>query len=90
LSVAVRELGKLYIDLSKVDLRDFKSRETGALLWKKTTYKIDFSLEMVPEDDLGYMHFRVVTSGTILGEAMLQFGEEDEDKGILLQNLVIS
>lgn len=45
---------------------------------------------MMPENDLGYMYFRVICSGKMLGEARLQFGEEDKDKGILLQNLSIS
>ncbi|KAF5704859.1 Hsp70 family heat shock protein [Fusarium globosum] len=87
---SVQKLGELYIDLRKVDLRGCQSRETGSLFSKKTIYRIEFSLEMMPENDLGYIYFRVICSGKVLGEARLEFSEEDEDKGIPLENLVIS
>ncbi|KAF5965228.1 Hsp70 chaperone protein [Fusarium bulbicola] len=89
---SVEELGELHVDLSNVDLSDFETKELATpFQWRKLKiHKIVFLIVMVVEDNLGYMHFRVVCGGKIVGEAKLKFGKEEEEAKIALKNLTIS
>lgn len=39
-------------------------------------YRVEYTLVVIPEDDLGWMHFRIECQGQMVGEATLKFDGE--------------
>ncbi|KAF3770181.1 hypothetical protein M406DRAFT_354316 [Cryphonectria parasitica EP155] len=72
---SVIQVGTVISDLSNVDYNVFENKigKNG-----KRTYKVDFELMTIVEDQLGYMHFRVVVQGKVVGQARLSIEKESE------------
>ena len=69
----------MQVDLSSVDFSVFKKREIESpyLPRKMIFYDVEFDLVTVMEDDLGYMYFRTVVGGKLVGESRFRFGSDN-------------
>lgn len=74
----VEKVGTIDIDLKAIDLKDFpcKRKPNPRHPYKgEKWYKVSYDLAIVAEDDLGYMHFKVLVSGEQVGEVKLAIAE---------------
>ncbi|KAH7027909.1 uncharacterized protein B0I36DRAFT_385836 [Microdochium trichocladiopsis] len=74
----VKLLGTIDIDLTAVNLTGFPSKRKLSSVHPykaQRYYRVDYDIAIVPEDDLGYMQFKVLVRGDKVGEAKLRFGD---------------
>lgn len=80
--IDVRQVRVIDIDLTALDLTTFPSKkkpETGHPYKADRYYRVEYEVVIVPEDDLGYMHFKVLVKGEQVGEARLRIGGKVEE-----------
>jgi len=68
--------------LTALDLTTFPSKrkaETGHPYKANRYYRVGYEVVIVPEDDLGYMQFKVLVQGERVGEARLRIGGKFEE-----------
>ncbi|KXJ86326.1 hypothetical protein Micbo1qcDRAFT_209258 [Microdochium bolleyi] len=76
----VQKLGVVEIDLTGVNLTVFPSKKKPEAHPYKARkyYKVEYEVVIVPENDLGFIHFKVLVRGETVGEAKLNCGIKAE------------
>lgn len=66
-------MGTIEQDFTSVDFSLFQYK------WlpnRSLIYRVEYTLVVIPEDDLGWMHFHIECQGKMVGEATLKFDGE--------------
>ncbi|KAK3348636.1 hypothetical protein B0T25DRAFT_546149 [Lasiosphaeria hispida] len=76
----VTQMGNIVEDLTEVDLSTFESKQVSSPSYPFVTGRVWYvkvAYELVLDDDLGYMYFKTICQGKVIGKTTLHFGDNE-------------
>jgi hypothetical protein len=76
--IGVEKIGKLKINLSGVDFRQFEKNKKGGFLFlgRSTFIDVEFTCEVAMSSESGLLEFRVICQGRECGTAEISFDQD--------------